>query len=147
LLLQANRHTVRIRCSNPWLKKLEKQLRVAFEERRKLGRIVRRKWFEHTSKWLFAEIYPYSTIEFRFSDGWFSQFLHHNDITLRIITNQAQETPAQHCEMIINFLCFNQRNSQLRDGSEDTVYDVRYVACLAMAGQVARAEAVAVART
>jgi hypothetical protein len=128
LLLQANRHTVRIRRSNPRWKELEKQLRVAFEERRKLGRIVRRKWFERTSKRLFAEIYPYSTIEFRFSDGWFSRFLHRNNITLRIITNQAQETPAQHCEMIINFLCFNRRNSQLRDGSEDTVYAVgRYL--------------------
>jgi len=126
--------------------KLEKQLRVAIEERRKLGRIVRRKWFERTSKWLFAEIYPYSTIEFRFSDGWFSRFLHRNDITLRIITNQAQETPAQHCEMIINFLCFNRRNSQLRDGREDTVYAVRYAACPAMAGQVAQVEAMAMAR-
>jgi len=30
--------------------------------------------------------------------------------------------------MIINFLCFNRRNSQLRDGSEDTVYAVgRYL--------------------
>jgi hypothetical protein len=128
LLLQANQQTVRIWRSNPRWKELEKQLRVAFEERRKLGRIVRRKWFERTSKRLFREIYPYSTIEFRFSDGWFSRFLHRNDITLRIITNHAQETPPQHCEMIINFLCFNRRNSQLRDGSEDAVYAVgRYL--------------------
>jgi len=49
--------------------------------------------------------------------------------------------------MIINFLCFNRRNSQLRDGSEDTVYAVRYAACPAMTGQVARFEAVAMART
>jgi len=89
-----------------------------------LGRVVRPKWFERTSKRLFTEIYPYSTIEFCFSDGWFSRFLHRNDITLRIITNQAQETPAQHCEMIINVLCFNRRNSQLQDGSEDTVHSV-----------------------
>jgi len=106
-MLQANQQTVRKRRSNTRWKELEKQLRVAFEERRNLGRIVRRKWFERTSKRLFREIYPYSTIEFRFSYGWFSWFLHRNDITLRIITNQAQETPPQHCEMIINFLCFN----------------------------------------
>jgi len=87
-----------------------------------------RKWFERTSKRLFTEIYPYSTIEFCFSNGWFSWFLHRNDITLRIITNQASETPAQHCEMIINFLCFKRWNSQLRDGSEDTVCPVgRYL--------------------
>jgi len=48
----------------------------------------------------YSAIYPYSTIEFCFSDGWFSRFLHRNDIALRVITNQAQETPAQHCEMI-----------------------------------------------
>ena len=127
LLLRANQHTVRIRRSNPRWKKLEKQLRAAFEERRKLGRVVRRKWFERTSKRLFTEIYPFSTIEFCFSDGWFSRFLHRNDIALRIITNQAQETPAHHCEMIMNFLCFNRRNSQLRD-SKDAVYAVgRYL--------------------
>jgi len=77
---------------------------------------------------LFTEIYPHSTVEFRFSDGWFSRFLHRNDITLRIITNQAQATLAQHYEMIINFLYFKRRNSQLRDGSEDAVYAVgRYL--------------------
>jgi len=128
LLLQANQPTVRIRQSNPRWKELEKQLHVAFEEQRKLGRIVRRKWFERTLKRLFTEIYPYSTVEFCFSNGWFSRFLHRNDITLRIITNQASETPSQHCEIIINFLCFNRWNSQLRDGSEDTVCTVgRYL--------------------
>jgi len=128
LLLQASQYTIHIWCSKPWWKELEKQLCDAFKERRKLGCIVHRKWFKRTSKRLFTEIYPHSTVEFRFSDGWFSWFLHRNDITFRIITNQAQATPAQHCELIINFLCFNQRNSQLRDGSEDAVYAVgRYL--------------------
>jgi len=50
--------------SNPRWEKLEKQLHVAFEER-KLGRVVQRNWFEGISMRLFTEIYPYSTIVFR----------------------------------------------------------------------------------
>jgi len=84
-----------------------------------MGRVVRRKWIERKAKRLHHELYPNSTVEFRFSQGWFHRFLIRNAITLRIITNKAQETPEEYFETIINFLCFNQRNSQLRDGTED----------------------------
>ena len=94
---------------------------IAFAERRLLGRVVRRRWFERTAKRLFAELYPDSPVEFRFSQGWFQRFLVRNAITLRIITNKAQETPEECFEIITNFLCFNRRNSQLRDGTEDIV--------------------------
>jgi hypothetical protein len=86
LLLQANQHTIHIRRSNPRWEELEKQLCATFEERRKLGRVVRRKWFERISTRLFTE-YPYSTIVFRFSDGWFTRSLHRNDITQRRSTS------------------------------------------------------------
>ena len=37
-----------------------------FEERRKLGRTVRRKWFEYTSKRLYTEIYPFQLLNSAF---------------------------------------------------------------------------------
>ena len=35
--------------------------------------------------------------------------------------NKAQQTPTDYCTMIISFLCFNRRNSELRNSMEDTV--------------------------
>jgi len=89
-----------------------------------MGRVIRRKWFKRTAKRLHHELYPNSTVEFRFSQGGFHWFLIRNVITLRIITNKAQETPEEYFETIINFLCFNRRNSQLRDGTKDLVCGV-----------------------
>jgi len=44
--------------------------------------------------------------------------------------NEAQQTPIEYCAMIVSFLCFNRRNSQLRDGMEETVLrSVIAVAC------------------
>jgi hypothetical protein len=123
-LLQAVSKARRICRSSPRWKALEKALVIAFAERRLMGRVVRRKWFERTAKQLHHELYPNSTVEFRFSQGWFHRFLIRNAITLRIITNKAQETPEEYFETIINFLCFNRRNSQLRDGTEDLVCGV-----------------------
>jgi len=94
-----------------------------------MGRVGRRKWFEQTEKRLHHELYPNSTVEFRFSQGWFQRFLIRNAITLCIITNKAQETPEEYFEIIINFLCFNRRNSQLRDGTEDLVSSVLAAGC------------------
>jgi len=123
-LLQACGKTQRIRRGAARWKELEKALVVAFAERRRAGHIFRRGWFERTAKRLFEEIYPDSFVKFRISQGWFNRFLSRNKITLRIVTNEAQETPAECFTIILNFLCFNRRNSQLRDGSEDILLGV-----------------------
>src|SRR5258706_1134327 len=72
-LLQAVSKSQRIRRSATRLKALEKALVIAFAECRLLGRVVRRKWFERTAKRLHHELYPDSTVEFRFSQGWFQR--------------------------------------------------------------------------
>ena len=85
-------------------KELEKKLVTAFNsEWRALGGVVRRRLFERTAKRFFRELYPDSPVEFRFSLGWFGRFLSHNEITLRIVTNKAQETPQECRDMIANF--------------------------------------------
>jgi hypothetical protein len=89
---------------------LEKQLVKLFAERRLAGRVVRRRWFERTAKQIHAELYPHSAGKFCFSNGWFSRFLARNEITMRVLTNKAQEAPEEYFEVIINFLCFNRRN-------------------------------------
>jgi len=58
---------------------------------------------------------------FAVSHGWFNGFLSRNDIANLAVTNKAQQPPTEYCEIILKFLCFNRRNSQLRDGMEDTV--------------------------
>jgi hypothetical protein len=97
--------------------KLEKALVQASGDRRKEGKTVRKKWFERTAKALFLQLYPDSPTIFVVSSGWFNRFLSRNEISIRVVTNKAQQTP---CAMIASFLCFNRRNSQLRDGMEDT---------------------------
>ena len=123
-LLQACGRSQRVRPSAARWKELEKALIIAFTERQEAGHIVRRGWFERTAKRLFKELYPSSSVEFRFSQGWFGRFLSRNEITLRITTNKAQQTPTEYLMVIINFPCFNRRNSQLRDGSEDLLVGV-----------------------
>ena len=118
-LLRAYGITQRIQCGAARWKELEKELVTAFAERSRAGHIVRHGWFESTAKRLFVEIYPDSFVEFRFSQRWFNRFLSRNKITLHIITNKAQETPAECFTIIINFQGFNRRNSQLWDGIED----------------------------
>jgi len=118
-LLRAYGKTQRIQRGAARWKELEKELVTAFAERSRAGHIVRCGWFECTAKRLFVEIYPDSFVEFRFSQRWFNRFLSRNKITLHIITNKAQETPAECFTIIINFQGFNRRNSQLWDGSED----------------------------
>lgn len=100
---------------------LEKELVALFADRRQIGRVVWHKWFERNAKILFSKLYPQSNSVFCFSPGWFRNFLSRNNISLRIITNQVQETPIEYLDTIINFLCFNRRNSQLRDGTQDQV--------------------------
>lgn len=100
---------------------LEKALVEAFAARRAEGKIVRHKWFERTSKALFKQLYPTSPHDFKMSEGWFGKFLSRNEIAIRVVTNKAQQPPEEYCDIIVNFLCFNRRNSQLRDGAEDVL--------------------------
>jgi hypothetical protein len=100
---------------------LEKALVEAFAARRAEGKVVRHKWFERTSKALFHQLYPTSSHNFKMSRGWFGKFLSRNEIAIRVVTNKAQQPPKEYCDIIINFLCFNRRNSQLRDGAEATL--------------------------
>jgi len=93
----------------------------AFAECRKEGKTVRKKWFEWTAKVLFLQLYPTSATIFVVSNGWFNRFLAQNEISILIVTNKAPQTPTDYCTMIVSFLCCNQRNSQLRNGLEDTV--------------------------
>jgi len=101
--------------------KLEKALVQAFAGRYTEGETVRRKWFERTAKALFLQIYPGSSTIFVVSSGWFNRFLSRNQISIRVVMNKAQQIPIEYCAMIVSFLCFNWRNSQLRDGMEETV--------------------------
>jgi hypothetical protein len=97
---------------------LEKALVEAFAARRAEGKIVRHKWFERTSKALFKALYPTSPHDFKMSQGWFGKFLSRNEIAIRVVTNKAQQPPEQYCHIIVNSLCFNRRNSQLREGED-----------------------------
>ena len=113
---------------------LKQALVSQFAERRESGRVVRRKWFERTAKALFLQLYPLSLHTFLFSVSWFNRFLVRNEITLRIITHQAQEPPAEYLAMIINFLCFNRRNSQLQDGATTVMLGVLLVGRFLLSG-------------
>ena len=91
--------------------KLAKSLVQAFADRRKEGKTIRKKWFERMAKALFLQLYPDSPTIFIVSNGWFNRFLSRNEISIRIITNKAQQTPTEYCAIIFSFLCFNRRNS------------------------------------
>ena len=100
--------------------KLQKALVQALAERRKEGKTVWKKWFERMAKALYLQLYPTSPTIFVVSNGWFNRFLAQNVISIRIVTNKAQQTLTDYCTMIVSFLCFKWRNSQLRNGMEDT---------------------------
>jgi len=50
---------------------------------------------------------------FRFSNGWFRNFLQRNRISLRL-TRKAQRLPEEYRLLILNWICFNRRNSQTK---------------------------------
>jgi len=84
---------------------------------------VRLVWFRLASKLQFKETYPeLDPGQFRFSRGWFTRFLTRWGISLRAMTNKAQQIPENSRRLIINWLQFNRRNSQLRLG--DYSYDI-----------------------
>lgn len=96
---------------------MEKQLYEKFCERREEGMMVRRIWFRLSSRLIFKEVYPeLDHSQFRFSAGWFSGFLGRWGISLRVTTNKAQEVPENFKNLLVSWLRFNRRNSQVRSG-------------------------------
>lgn len=97
---------------------LESRLYNLFLEKRAVGQPIRRGWFRLHANVLFREIYPNaSTSIFRFSNGWFEAFLGRYRISLRCITKKAQKVPEDYRRLIVSWLQFNRRNSQLLGGS------------------------------
>ena len=106
---------------------MESNLYARFCKRRKEGRAVRRIWFQLASKLAFKEAYPDRNSvleEFKFSTGWFNGFLSRWNLSLRATTNKAQYIPTHYQQLIVNWLQFNRRNSQLRTAYEDYKYEV-----------------------
>ena len=94
---------------------LEDQLYGDFIERGKAGRIVWLRWFRIQSQFRFHEIYPDVDPQiFSFSNGWFYGFLGCHKISLRTITKKATKLPADYEILVVNWLQFNQQNSQPR---------------------------------
>lgn len=80
-----------------------------------------RGWFHRVSKELFIEFYPENVptgTTFRFSNGWFRQFLSCHQISLRFVTNKASKLPSDYNETVLEWLRVNRRNSQLRLNNE-----------------------------
>jgi len=102
---------------------MEKDLYRKFAKRREEGGIVRLAWFRLASKLVFKEIYSeLDPQQFRFSSGWFVGFLARWGISLRALTNKAQQVPENYRSLIVSWLQFNRRNSQLRTG--DYKYEI-----------------------
>jgi len=81
-----------------------------------MGRPVRQGWFLRVSKKPCPIHYPeQDPTLFRFSNGWFRNFLHWHQISLRFVTNTASQLPADFAGAILNWLKFNRRNSQMRE--------------------------------
>jgi hypothetical protein len=80
---------------------------------------VRQGWFREKSFALFHELYESEDENFRFSNGWFRAFLQRYRISLRFSTNTSQKTPEEYQKLIICWLRFNRRNSQIRPFIDD----------------------------
>ena len=80
-----------------------------------MGRPVHRTWFHRVSKEPFVINYPEKDPTlFRFSNGWFRNFLQWHQISLRAVTNTASQLPTDFAGAILSWLKFNRRNSRLR---------------------------------
>jgi len=92
---------------------LEDRLYEDFLEQRKAGRTVRQGWFRIQSQIQFCQLYAnVNPTIFRFSTGWFHDFLQRYKISLRSITKKAQKVPNGYKPLVVNWLRFNPRNSQ-----------------------------------
>jgi len=64
--------------------------------------------------------------EVRFSDGWLASFLSQQSIPHRFCMNKSQRIPEDYLHVILSWLQFNRRNSQVRFGHS---YEKRVVGC------------------
>ena len=70
--------------------KIEKKLYTKFVQRRAVGIIVRRGWFQRQARKLWVETYLRVLMLFVFSNSWFQGFYRQFNITLRAITRQVR---------------------------------------------------------
>jgi hypothetical protein len=90
------------------------------------GHPVRQGWFREKSYTLFHELYSDANVDepFRFTYGWFRAMLQRYRISLRFSTNTAQKTPEEYEKLIVCWLRFNRRNSQLRPRIDDYLLEI-----------------------
>lgn len=96
---------------------LEIQLYRLVLERRERGQSVRRSWFRLHANAIYRELFSAlstnGTSVFRFSNGWFVRFFDRFSISLHCITEKAQVVPGDDHKLVMDWLWFNRRNSQL----------------------------------
>ena len=81
---------------------MERILYDLFQHRSAEGKVVRRSWFRHNAKRIHNETYSTTNVsEFKFSNGWFQEFLSWHKIRLRAITNKASQLPNDYIHTII----------------------------------------------
>lgn len=105
---------------------MEQRLYALFKIKRDSGRSIGIRWFNRNARQIYEEIHPERVIKdmhgrrkytgFRFSSGWFTGFRKRYYIAIRAPTKKAQAPPYNLQHKIIQFLRFNRRNSQLREG-------------------------------
>lgn len=99
---------------------LEVLLYERFRTRRDERKSVRRGWLRRSAQEVFAICYPIKNQSmFLFTNGWFFGFLSRHNITLRFATNKSQKIPEDYLSVILTWLRFNRRNSQVRKGKND----------------------------
>lgn len=116
----------------------EEKIYGDFMEWRKRRRAINKAWFLRTAKKYFFELYPNEvvvnpedgskTYGSKFSSGWFHRFKERWRISWRAKTRIASKTPAEAEPLILNWLRFNRRVSQVRD-RESPAEIGRYYRC------------------
>ncbi|RPB06019.1 hypothetical protein L873DRAFT_15434 [Choiromyces venosus 120613-1] len=75
--------------------------------------MIQQEWFQVQAGFRFWELYPdLDPAMFCFSNGWFSKFLSRHRISLHCIMKKVQQLPAKYQSLVLNWLRFNQQNSQ-----------------------------------
>jgi len=94
---------------------MKKQLYEKFEEVQALGKPVGQRWFKREGKRVFAAVYSTamdrSISQCAFSEVWFRRFCEQWNISWRLSTKAAQESPKEKQELLQAFLQKIQQNS------------------------------------
>jgi len=94
-----------------WYPEMEAALHAKFRQLRDKGVKITGRWFRLEAENLFKEIYPDTPSTFKFSDNWFNGFKKRYRISFRVVTNKAQNVPADKVDKIRSFHHFIRRNS------------------------------------